>query len=843
MSSIEEFFRVVKRELEEEKEITTKKIEGATGMKRSLTSLYLNQLVAQNKLKKSNTRPVKFSLVEKEDELAFVEFIGSEESMKKQIEQCKSAVTYPPNGLPVLLHGSSGVGKSHLAKLIYHYAIQKKMIGSAAPFVVLNCADYANNKELLTSLLFGYVKGAFSGAEQDTEGLISEAEGGFLFLDEVHNLSAENQEKLFLLMDEKKYRPLGSNASWKSANVRLIMATTEEPESSLLTTLNRRIPFEILLPDFCQRSFSERYNLVTSFLYQESEHLKCSIIVDEEYVLSLVNSNYKGNIGEIRNKIKATCAEKYNKLNNQNEIRIGDHPTLLIDESHQTIQTGSFRENYASINFNYRTFKQAADLSRKLVDELYLNWLSQDQSLAFLFSSSSLDVYFEKKVIQEILEKNGIKLKQEFIEKIVLFTIIIQFVLNKEEIRIRDSAENRYTNHKYFKLAEMIFADVFFEDDLEKSSKIDLLSAYLTNVIELRSAVPALVIMHGEKNATTLASAVNQLVEDYVFESFDMPIDTPISQIIQEVKDYVKEYDTSDGLVLLVDMGSLEMMYKEIQEHVSGDLLIMNNVSTLLALDVGLKLTTEHSIKAIEHTSVEEFMVSKQYYAGVSQHTNLLISCISGEGIALKIKDILSNYIQEDEVELLSMDFSKLSELLKKDQKTLFKDTVAIMTTSNISHASVPVINIENIVNGADNLSTLAAFFQSEVAMKQCTNDIIKLFTLEGATERLNFLNPLMVINEVEEIINNYEKFYTIEISNFVRINLFLHLSTMIERIMVGDGIDEVEIVIENQELFAAFKKVSAHFFEKVENKYKITLPEGEIMMLYLILREQIEDC
>ena len=73
--------------------------------------------------------------------------------------------------MPILLFGSSGVGKSLLAEYIYQYAKFIGTIPEDAPFVVLNCADYANNKELLSSVLFGYKKGAFTGANKDTKGI------------------------------------------------------------------------------------------------------------------------------------------------------------------------------------------------------------------------------------------------------------------------------------------------------------------------------------------------------------------------------------------------------------------------------------------------------------------------------------------------------------------------------------------------------------------------------------------------------------------------------------------------------------------------------------------------
>ncbi|MCP6612573.1 sigma 54-interacting transcriptional regulator, partial [Klebsiella pneumoniae] len=77
-----------------------------------------------------------------------------------------------------------------------------------APFTVFNCAEYANNPELLTSKLFGHAKGAFTGADKAVPGLIETSNGGVLFIDEVHRLPPEGQEKLFHFMDNGSWRRL-----------------------------------------------------------------------------------------------------------------------------------------------------------------------------------------------------------------------------------------------------------------------------------------------------------------------------------------------------------------------------------------------------------------------------------------------------------------------------------------------------------------------------------------------------------------------------------------------------------------------------------------------------------
>ncbi|MDZ7543764.1 AAA family ATPase, partial [Clostridium perfringens] len=134
---------------------------------------------------------------------------GYKGSLKYVVEQCKSAIAYPPDGLPILFYGPTGTGKSYMANLMYEYAVNTRKVSSDKKFVTVNCSEYANNPELLTANLFGAKKGAYTGADKDTVGLIKAADGGILFLDEVHCLKPECQEKLFLFMDKGIYHMVG----------------------------------------------------------------------------------------------------------------------------------------------------------------------------------------------------------------------------------------------------------------------------------------------------------------------------------------------------------------------------------------------------------------------------------------------------------------------------------------------------------------------------------------------------------------------------------------------------------------------------------------------------------
>ena len=104
--------------------------------------------------------------------------------------------------------------------------------------------------------------GSFTGAVADKAGLVELADGGILFLDEVHRLGPEGQEQLFCLIDKGQFRRLGETSSKRSARVLIIAATTESLESALLPTFRRRIPMTIELPTLAQRPPKERSELI-----------------------------------------------------------------------------------------------------------------------------------------------------------------------------------------------------------------------------------------------------------------------------------------------------------------------------------------------------------------------------------------------------------------------------------------------------------------------------------------------------------------------------------------------------------------------------------------------------
>ena len=870
MEAKEEIYQYIRKNIKEDG-VTAQSIAEIFGIKRNVASHYLHLLEKEGKLQKGTNRPVHFSIptdtekkaeecnnmiderpVAQKEVSVFSKFIGYNGSMEQVIEKCKAAVNYPVNGLTMIICGASGVGKSYLASLIHQYAVESGAVEKNAPFVVLNCADYANNSELLSSVLFGHVKGAFTGANEEKQGLLAEADGGYLFLDEVHNLSAENQEKLFLFIDSQKYRMLGDSKNWQTAKVRLLFATTEDIHSTLLATFRRRIPFEIQIPDFLERSYGERFLLVSSFFQNEAEILKKNICVDSEYFRRMLNLHEEGNIGAVKSKIKVLCAQAYSQQREE-ELRITTPGKETSDSFHfywNRPEKKKWMSSYQIFSNITGCFVPGMNYSKiEEVLELFLQTITrrlEENKKENNFCEIPPFRHYEEKCrnsINKILKSYGYRLNELEIDEFYKMVIAVLFDETFFGAAFKISG---YEKKKYRKYEVMIsrILDAVLEDynDNVREFLQTILTVWLSDKVKVKSKINALILMHGEHSASSMASLANEMIGDYVYEAFDMPIQVHTEDLIVKVNDYVRDIETNEGLVLLVDMGSLERMYDKISRNVDGDLVIVNNVSTAFALELGFSLFDKADIYRITQMDMSQFNMKMQYYKGLSQKPNIIVSCISGEGIAVEIKEILSRYVNTDEIDILTMDYSELKKQLNRGAAEDFHNTIVVFTTTPLSSTVVPVMNVEDLVNGFTNPS-FPEFMLNKENVREFTNDIIKLFTLKGVASRLRFLNPEVVMQEVDQVFRGYENYYYVQLPNFLRINLFLHTSIMIERVLVKEEsgkIDSIDTEGINEES-RKFIEVSKDIFKSIMMKYKIEISDAEYLLLYQILQSAIQ--
>ncbi len=262
-------------------------------------------------------------LKQKLEGLRFGNIIGKSKKMHEVLELVESVAGSDAN---ILVQGENGTGKELIANALHHYSKRAK-----GPFIKINCA--ALPKDLIESELFGYKKGAFTGAQNDKEGLLEMAEGGSLLLDEVGEMPPYLQTKLLRVLQEREYRPIGSDRIVR-VDFRLICATNVDLDTALrdgklredlyfrINTITLRVPplreKTEDIPLLCEH-FLEKYR------ERHQRHVKA--IAPAAYHL-LIRHRWPGNVRELENVI-----ERGVLVAKGAEIAVNDLPESLRTET------------------------------------------------------------------------------------------------------------------------------------------------------------------------------------------------------------------------------------------------------------------------------------------------------------------------------------------------------------------------------------------------------------------------------------------------------------------------------------------------------------------------------
>ena len=258
--------------------------------------------------------------------------------------------------LSVLVQGETGTGKELVAKAVHDYSSRHK-----APFIAINCAAIPEN--LLESELFGYEKGAFSGANSKKVGLIAQAAKGTLFLDEIGDMPLSLQSKLLRVLESGHFRAVGGSTELHS-DFRLVAAThvnlkervnAGEFRRDLYYRLNQ---FPVTVPVLKSR-LSDLPQLIRHFIGRFNRHHQAQITgIRYEALSKLTTYHYPGNVRELRNVVEYACA----LTAHQGEIDVSDLPTFEEPscesssgselEGHEYADIGDLKEAVAQFERN-----------------------------------------------------------------------------------------------------------------------------------------------------------------------------------------------------------------------------------------------------------------------------------------------------------------------------------------------------------------------------------------------------------------------------------------------------------------------------------------------------------
>lgn len=898
--------------------ITAKDIADHFNTYRSTVSTLLNTAVKNGLFIKIETRPVLFVPVdivkrelhvplnqsvytpeeirdlffkkEQEGTDSFSIMIGYDGSQSLQIKQAQSAILYPPKGLHTLITGESGTGKTLFAHTMYDYGRKiKGMSEKEYPFVEFNCADYYHNPQLLLSQLFGHIRGAFTGADQETEGLVEKANHGILFLDEIHRLPPEGQELLFYLMDTGQYRKMGEANTIRKADILIIGATTENPKDVLLKTFKRRIPLTINLPPLRERPLQEKLKIMEHLFSKEAILTQRTYIIDADIIKAVSLYDFTENIGQLASEIKILCARSFleSKTKEFGEIKV---PYVFLSDNIREAYKKyrkigyTFTDNYENYNYdlvitpsNEITHVKENVLNEEaycsLLDEIrnYSRQGLTSDEVAIRISSAVSSYYDEILNSMYFKTVNKDELYKIIEPRIVDFSLeVMKEIQNRLSVKITEQSILVLAFHLKFlidrlrkiKLTEsssvpVKTGDTIVDDMIDKiESKFSLrlptdekkffqllIKNITSDIVPDNSSKAALYILAHGNTASSIAEVCNRLLHTDFVKAFDMPLTQDVNQSYQLFVEEIESLHLKKGVMILADMGSLLDFGHKLTRDTGIPTHTIPNVSTAIALDFAHIMLNRN-----EHIDLtyNEYLIKNRFepaFVSSEKEPAIISACSSGQGTSIAFKNMIIEILKENSLGYIHVFALSNEELQKKNEayQEIMDNYNLVAVIGNV-HIDVdaPFFHISELVTD-DKKENFIKFLNKTGVSEQKTKHKKTDQSAEEAAgflaQHVMYVNPLAVQKVATEFLEGLFDDLAYEEKNrdSTGFSLIIHIGFMIERIIANKTIifdHKIPYLDNNKEIF---QKIRSHI-KSIEEAFEIEISDDEICYMMITL-------
>lgn len=858
--------------------VTASELAEQLNITRANVSSDLNQLVKLGKAEKNGTKPVYFFSTasnELKPNNILDDFIQKSPSLFHCGEQAKAAVLYPPNGMHILLTGETGVGKSMFAELIYTYAATQNKVKADSNFTTFNCADYANNPQLLVGSIFGVLKGAYTGADSDRVGLLEKADNGILFLDEIHRLPPEGQEMLFTFIDRGIYRRLGETNSERHAKVLLVCATTEDTNSTLLQTFIRRIPMRIEIPSLIERGLEERLNLIATFFQTEAKKLSTPIEVSTNTIRALLGYQCPNNVGQLKADIQLLCAKAYSQFIARQEetIKISSYELphyiregLYNNEDRKKIwmllpnmnaRFFSFNEKETTLllpkdtkgNDIYQIIEQKiSDMERIGLDTSQTSEII-DNTITNYYRSYNSDTTIELNNLEQIVGSEIIATANKVCEKasrLLNFYLsdnvryglslhlynTIQRVKRGQTIINPRITEIKQKHPRLFEAAQhclsVIEADFSIQLPEDEAGFLALFFTSDDSINKKTAQVEVIVVAHGEATATSMANVVNKLLGEQIAVGFDMSLDEKPIIVLNKIQDYLSSKEQLKDVLLLVDMGSLINFSDELKQKLHIQIRWIELVSTLHVLEASRKAALGYGLNEVYESTRNIRGLSTYQKNSEPEQKELklyiLTLCTTGEGSAQLIKKMLSSRLnlRGGACEIVSLQITD-EKLLEETIKNL-KDSGKIICTIGTFQLTFPAPHF-SITDALDETKTtsIQSLIDYEIAFEGMRTNIATM---------LEYKDGESLIMGIREWVETLAIEINPEISYEIKVGLACHVVCMIDRLKQGKNVSSFPQTPLFQEKYNTEIAIVQQNSQFLETYYAITIPKDEVFYI-----------
>ncbi|WP_026881475.1 sigma 54-interacting transcriptional regulator [Clostridium akagii] len=816
----------------------------------------------------------------------FEYLIGSSGSLQHEIEKSKAALTYPPKGLNTLILGESGVGKTTFAYAMHEFGKSKKgATDNNYPFISFNCSDYFNNPQLLLSQLFGYCKGAFTGADNDKMGLVEKADGGILFLDEIHRLPPAGQEMLFYLMDKGEFHRMGETDNKRKSNVLIIAATTEEPSGSLLSTFLRRIPVVITLPSFREKAINEKFEIIQSLFSYESKNLNKEIIVSPQILKALALYKFNvGNIGQLRSEIKLLCAKSFlNHLQNQQDLKIS------FDMLDKSIREDSLNNNNSDKNSKAYLDMYSEDLiispldekeyyednSKKDIYELIIKTLEDfknhdlsDETIETKVNSLIDDYFkdimhsfnlkklhlhqlykivpkditdFSAKLINIAEDELSIKFNNKFIFGFALhIQALLKRISDEKPIKNPNIIKTKRDYPEEFRVAKKLVNllnenfGILIPEDEKGFLTILLANNRLDNKCETKG-INIFVICHGYSTATSMVTVANTLLTSDYMKAIDMHLDDDISETYNRIKTIALANNNDKGILFLVDMGSLCGFAEKLTNDTGIKTKTISDVSTLLVIEALRNVLYKNdNLETIYNSLINKNLPPLN--TNQVKKKAILTFCTTGQGASMIAKNIVTQILANRygaKLEIITT-----NNLDSETNITDFKDKYEILAVigSFNPNINVPYFPISKLLNTSfqkEFIKLIDSNFNDVRIMPIPIKSVYET-SKEMLEEYVKFINPKIAVVNIKKFIDSLKPIYT-KVSNDALIDFIIHLGCMLDRCINKDLVRFENINNYKEKNIKQFD-ILRKTISILESAYNISINDDEICYIIKII-------
>lgn len=850
--------------------VTADEVADALGLARPNVSADLNVLWKEGRLVKTVGRPVRYlpaegtkvsgtiaasvstvspagaaASVPSSGEEPFAALVGWKDSLSAAVKQAKAAVLYPGGGLHTLISGPTGVGKSLMVEYMYKFALQASTLRPGAKLVTFNCADYSHNPQLLLAHLFGVVKGAYTGADRDQVGLVEQADGGMLFLDEVHRLAPEAQEMLFRLIDKGLFRRLGETDTERKARTMIICATTERVDSALLRTFTRRIPMVINLPGLADRTLRERLKHVKYALRSEALKMGEALVLSPEALRCLMLYDCPGNIGQLNSDIQLSCAQAFLRFlsdhqppikitleelpdhvkrqitgvryrNTEMEELLAAYPKGLLLEPGAGAAQQAAEEPVAVLPNFYARMEQ--ETQRLVKAELgaeeiraHLGTSVEDHFRQFLSSvqhrydagRQELTALVGKDVLDAVEE--AVALAEGHLRRVVPLRVVFGLALHVKAAVERAEmdvtvpyppVEHIEAHHPdEFRAAAVVVRLLAQRLGIPFSEgEIGYTALFLAASKEGdRPKVGLAVACHGEGIAAGMAAVAQHLAGYVGVLAMDMPLDEGPESILSRLTEWVRHEEYA-SVLLLVDMGSLSFLAGQLQSATGATVKVVPMASTILLIE---------AIQQVQLPGVD----LEQIYDGVVEAQRRLFlprldegrqaplvvtCCFTGEGSALLLKKLVEKVFRswEQAVEVVATSIPVGKEGERVIASLLGgRRPLAVIGPQAPPMSGVPFFSSAEMVTaeGQERLRRLVdqrgATPSPQILLESDPHpsDLAKTLA-DSLAEEFLFTNPRVLLPRAAQVAEALEVEFALQLPGDMRVGLLMHLAALVER-------------------------------------------------------------